>query len=167
MASVHDKLERVRKPRVHIRYDVQTEGGIVERELPFVVGVMGDYAGDSKLEPLAKRRFTEISRDNFNAVMGSIAPSLNIRLEDTLAGNGDEVGVQLKFKSIEDFEPGRVVEQVPELKRLKDTRDKLRDLLTQVDRSPELENLLEEVLKNSDNLDALAKAVGTAPKTEG
>ena len=59
------------------------------------------------------------------------------------------MAVQLKFNSMDDFEPAKVVEQVEPLKKLMETRDKLRDLLTKVDRSDDLESLLERVLKNT------------------
>ncbi len=100
MSSVHDKLARVRKPRVHITYDVETEGAQIERELPFVVGVMGDFAGDptEPLKPLAERKFVQIDRDNFNDVMARIQPGLNIKVDNTLAGDGSQMAVNLKFK---------------------------------------------------------------------
>ena len=162
MASVHDKLARVRKPRVHITYEVETEGAMVQRELPFVVGVMGDFAGDpgEPLRPLAERKFVQIDRDNFNDVMARIAPGLNIRVKNTLAGDDSEMAVQLKFRSIEDFEPGRVAEQVPALKALLDTRAKLRDLMSKVDRSEDLEALLEEILQDKTKLDNLSAELG-------
>ena len=80
MASIHDKLERVRKPRVHITYQVETEGAQVERELPFVVGVLGDFSGDptEPLKPLKERKFIQIDRDNFNDVMARLTPGLNL-----------------------------------------------------------------------------------------
>jgi type VI secretion system protein ImpB len=170
MASVHDKLARVRKPRVHITYQVETEGAQVERELPFVVGVMGDFAGDptEPLRPLAERKFVQIDRDNFNDVMARIAPGLNIRVENTLAGDGSEMAVGLKFKSIEDFEPAKVAEQVPALKALLETRAKLRDLMSKADRSEELEQLLETVLQDKDKLAKLSSELGIdQPKQEG
>jgi type VI secretion system protein ImpB len=170
MASVHDKLARVRKPRVHITYEVETEGAMVQRELPFVVGVMGDFAGDpgEPLRPLAERKFVQIDRDNFNDVMARIAPGLNIRVKNTLAGDDSEMAVQLKFRSIEDFEPGRVAEQVPALKALMETRAKLRDLMSKADRSEELENLLEQVLQDKEKLAKLSSELGLdAPKREG
>ena len=116
--SVHAKLNRVRKPRVHITYDVETEGAAIERELPFIVGVMGDFAGDptEPLKPLAERKFIQIDRDNFNDVMARIAPGLNMKVKNTLAGDDSEMAVNMKFRSIEDFEPARVAEQVPALK---------------------------------------------------
>jgi type VI secretion system protein ImpB len=166
MASVHDKLERVRKPRVHITYQVETEGAAVVRELPFVVGVLGDFSGDptEPLKPLKDRKFIQIDRDNFNDVMARMTPGLNLKVENTLKGDGSEMAVNLKFKSIEDFEPAKVVEQVEPLKRLLDTRNKLRDLMSKVDRSEDLENVLERVLKNNDELKSLGESLGIKPE---
>src|SRR5438552_15528108 len=112
--SIHDKLSRVRKPRVHITYQVETEGAVVEKELPFVVGVLGDFSGNptQPLKPLKDRKFIQIDRDNFNDVMGRMTPGLNMRVQNTLASDGSEMAVQLKFKGIEDSEPGNVVRQV-------------------------------------------------------
>ena len=162
MASVHDKLNRVRKPRVHITYDVETEGAAIERELPFIVGVMGDFAGDpaEPLKPLTERKFTQIDRDNFNDVMARIAPGLNMKVENTLAGDGSEMGVNLKFRHMDDFEPAKVAEQVPALKALLDTRSKLRDLMSKVDNSEKLEGLLDEVLQDDAKLKSLSEQLG-------
>jgi type VI secretion system protein ImpB len=168
MASIHDKLERVRKPRVHITYQVETEGAAVVRELPFSVGVMGDFSGDptEPLKPLRDRKFIQIDRDNFDEVMARMTPGLNLKVENTLAGDGSEMAVNLAFKSIEDFEPGRVVEQVEPLKKLLDTRNKLRDLLSKVDRSDNLEALLERVLQNDAELKDFGHALGVKPEAD-
>ena len=162
MASIHDKLKRVRKPRVHITYEVETEGAAVLKELPFVVGVMGDFSGDptKPLAPLKDRKFIQIDRDNFNDVMARMTPGASMKVENTLAGDGSEMAVDLKFNSIEDFEPGRVVQQVEPLRKLQETRDKLRDLMSKVDRSEDLENLLEDVLQNQDQLGELSNQLG-------
>jgi type VI secretion system protein ImpB len=167
-SSIHDKLERVRKPRVHITYQVETEGAAVEKELPFVMGVLGDFSGNptQPLKPLKDRKFIQIDRDNFNDVMARMTPGLNLKVENTLKGDGSEMAVQLKFNSIEDFEPGRIVDQVDPLKKLLDTRDKLRDLLTKVDRSEDLESILEKVLKNTDELKKLSSELGVKPAGE-
>ncbi len=166
--SVHAKLNRVRKPRVHITYDVETEGAAIERELPFIVGVMGDFAGDptEPLKPLAERKFIQIDRDNFNDVMARIAPGLNMKVKNTLAGDDSEMAVNMKFRSIEDFEPARVAEQVPALKALMDTRAKLRDMMSKVDNSEKLESLLDEVLQDESKLKALSAQLGL-DKQEG
>ncbi|MEA2737649.1 MAG: type secretion system protein ImpB [Acetobacteraceae bacterium] len=165
-ASIHEKLSRVRKPRVHIKYEVETEGAQVERELPFVMGIMGEFSGDptKPLPSLSERKFVQIDRDNFNDVMARIGPGLNLKVDNTLAGDGSQMAVDLKFNSIEDFEPGRIVEQVPALRQLMETRNKLRDLMSKVDRSEELESLLEQVLQNEGELKSLSGQLGIDKK---
>jgi len=157
-SSVNDKLERVRKPRVHIKYEVETEGASVEKELPFVVGVMGDFSGESDTEKksLKDRKFVKIDRDNFNQVMHQIDPGVKLRVDNTLANDGSEMAVNLSFHSMDDFEPANIVEKVPELKQLKAARDKLRDLLAKADRSDKLEKILENVLQDTEALNQLA-----------
>jgi type VI secretion system protein ImpB len=165
-ASIHEKLSRVRKPRVHIKYEVETEGAQIERELPFVMGIMGEFSGDptKPLPSLTDRKFVQIDRDNFNDVMARIGPGLNLKVDNTLAGDGSQIAVDLKFNSIEDFEPGRIVEQVPALRQLMETRNKLRDLMSKVDRSEELEGLLEQVLQNEGELKSLSGQLGLDKK---
>lgn len=170
--SIHEKLKRVRPPRVHITYDVETEGAVVQKELPFVVGVLGDFSGNptEPLKPLKDRKFVQIDRDNFNDVMTRMTPGLSLKVENTLKGDGSEMAVQLKFNSLDDFAPANVVKQVDPLRKLLETRDKLRDLLTKVDRSEELEGLIEQVLENTDTLKQLADDLNVAdsgkPKKE-
>ncbi len=160
--SVHSKLDRVRKPRVHITYEVETEGAAVVKELPFVVGVLGDFSGQptEPLKPLKDRKFVQIDRDNFNDVMARMTPGLNMRVKNTLQDDGSELGVQLKFNNMDDFSPENVAQQVDPLKKLVETRDKLRDLLTKIDRSEDLEGLLEKVLSNTDELKKLKDQLG-------
>ncbi len=160
--SVHDKLKRVRKPRVHITYEVETEGAVVEKELPFVMGVLGDFSGDPSepLKPLKDRKFIQIDRDNLNDVMARMTPGLNMKVENTLKGDDSEMAVQLAFKSMADFEPANVARQVEPLRKLLETRDRLRDLLTKVDRSEDLEDVLEKVLENTEQLKQLSAELG-------
>lgn len=162
MNSVHDKLKKVRKPRVHITYDVETEGAVEVKELPFVMGVMGDFSGDptEPLKPLRDRKFIQVDRENFDQVMRRMAPGLKIRVENVLKGDGSEMPVSLKFESLEDFEPARIVEQVEPLRKLMETRNKLRDLMAKADGSEQLESLLEEVLQNSAQLEGLRQELG-------
>ena len=166
--SINEKLSPVRKPRVHIKYEVETEGATVEKELPFVVGVLGDFSGQptEPLKPLKDRKFIQIDRDNFNEVMARMTPGLNIRVDNKLADDGTQMALSLKFNSIEDFEPARVAEQVPALKALLETRNKLRDLMSKVDRSEALESLLEQILKNENELKSLSGELGLG-KQEG
>jgi type VI secretion system protein ImpB len=167
-SSIHDKLKRVRKPRVHITYEVETEGAVVQRELPFVVGVVGDFSGNptEKLKPLKDRKFVQVDRDNFDEVMKRMTPGLNMRVENTLKGDGTEMPVNLAFESMADFEPVNVARQIEPLKKLLETRDKLRDLLSKVDRSDKLENVLEQILTNTEQLKQLSSQLGDAESGE-
>ena len=162
--SVHDKLKKVRKPRVHITYDVETEGATEVKELPFVMGVMGDFSGDptEPLKPLKDRKFIAIDRENFDQVMRRMSPGLKMRVENVLKGDGSEMPVNLTFQSLEDFEPGRIVEQVEPLRKLMETRNKLRDLMAKADSSEQLESLLEQVLQNDAQLKGLRDELGSA-----
>jgi len=166
MESIHSKLSRVRKPRVHITYDVETEGAAVKKELPFVVGVMGDFAGQNTeaLKPLTDRRFVQIDRDNFDEVLKRMNPKLNFKVDNKLSGDGSEFSVELQFKSMQDFEPASIVKQVEPLDKLMSTRNKLRDLMTKIDRSEELENILERVLNNNEDLQRMAQDLSIEDK---
>ena len=162
--SIQHKLDRVRKPRVHITYDVETEGATVKKELPFVVGVVGDFSGNptEPLKSLADRKFIQIDRDNFDEVMARMTPGLNLKVDNTLKGDGSQVAVQLKFGKMEDFEPANVAQQVEPLKKLLDARDKLKTLLADMDRGKVSEDALEEILKNTENLTKAAKELGVS-----
>lgn len=166
MESIHGKLSRVRKPRVHITYDVETEGATVKKELAFVVGVMGDFAGQNTeaLKPIKERRFIQIDRDNFDDVLGKMNPKLSFRVDNKLSNDGTQFNVDLSFKSMSDFEPAAIVEQVEPLRKLMETRNKLRDLMTKVDRSEDLEVLLEKVLNNTDDLQKLSDELNLGRK---
>ena len=161
--SSQDKLKRVRKPRVHITYDVETEGAMEKQELPFVVGVMGDFSGDptKKLDPLNKRKFVQIDRDNFSDAMRSMHVGLGLSVANTMTDEkGKEMRVDLKFNSMEDFEPAKVAGQIEPLKKLLTTRDKLRDLIAKVDRSEDLEGLLDQVLTDEETRKKISAELG-------
>jgi len=167
-SSHQHKITRVRKPRVHITYDVETNGAVVTKELPFVMGVMGDFSGNPSAppKPLSQRKFVKIDRDNFNDVMKSIKPELNMRVKNTLAGDDSEMAVKLNFSSMDDFDPAAVVEQVPALKSLLDSRDQLRDLLTTMDASEDLEAQLEKILSDTTKIEQAAGEMGVS-ESEG
>ena len=132
------------------------------RELPFVVGVMGDFSGNptTPLKPLKERNFIEIDRDNFDDVMRRMTPGLNMKVENTLAGDNSEMAVNLKFESMTDFNPAAIAEQVPALKKLLETREQLKALLDKADRSDKLEGLLEQILSNNDQIKKASGELG-------
>ncbi len=159
--SIHEKLKRVRKPRVHLSYEVETNGVTQQRELPFVVGVMGDYSGDNidGKKALRDRKFVNVDQDNLNETMAKIAPMLSVKVDNLIANDDSEIALDLTFRSMDDFEPQNLVKQIEPLNRLLEARNKLRDLLSKADRSDKLESVLEQILKNTDNIDKLSAAL--------
>lgn len=159
--SIHEKLKRVRKPRVHLSYEVETNGVTQQRELPFVVGVMGDYSGDNidGKKALRDRKFVNVDQDNLNETMAKIAPMLSVKVDNLIANDDTEIALNLAFSSMDDFEPQNLVKQIEPLNRLLEARNKLRDLLSKADRSDKLESVLEQILKNTDNIDKLSAAL--------
>jgi type VI secretion system protein ImpB len=161
--SVNKKLERVRPPRVHISYDVEVGNAIELKELPFVMGVLGDFTGQPE-EPLARlkdRKFVEITLDNFDGVLSSMKPHLAFTVENKLSEEADagKLGVNLHFKSMDDFEPANVAKQIKPLKELLDLRSKLSDLRGSLQGNDKLDELLMETLKNEDKMSKLKTEV--------
>jgi type VI secretion system protein ImpB len=157
--SVNDKLGRVRPPRVHISYDVETGGAIEKKELPFVMGVMGDFTGHPT-EPLPKlkeRKFVEINPDNFDDVLRSMKPHLQFTVDNLLSedSNAGKLGVDLNFKSMDDFAPERVAEQVEPLRKLLELRQQLSDLRGSLQGNDKLEEVLQATLTSDDKLNQL------------
>ena len=160
--SLQHKLDRVRPPRVQITYDVEVGGAIELKELPFVLGVMGDFVGkpEEPLPALKNRKFVEIDPDNFNQVMAGMKPRLTYSVDNKLQDDSSKLGVELKFNSIEDFEPDNIVQQVDPLRKLVEARQKLSDLRSKMDGNEKLENLLNEVVSNADKQKQLSDALG-------
>lgn len=160
--SLQHKIDRVRPPRVQITYDVEIGGAIELKELPFVIGVMGDFVGkpEDPLPALKNRKFVEIDPDNFNQVLSGMQPRLAYSIENKLQDDGSKLGVELKFNSIEDFEPDQIVKQVEPLRKLVEARQKLADLRSKMDGNEKLENLLEDVISNADKQKQLSDALG-------
>lgn len=149
--SLQHKLDRVRPPRVHITYDVETGGALLKKELPYVVAVMADLSGKPE-EPLPKvrdRKFVEIDRDNFNEVMESNAPRIAFAVDNKLADDDSKLQVELRFNHIDDFDPVEVLKQVGPLAALFEARQRLSDLMTKLDGNDDLDTLLQDVIENS------------------
>lgn len=167
--SLQEKIARVRPPRVQITYDVEVGGAIELKELPFVVGVMGDFAGkpEDPLPAFKNRKFVEIDPDNFDQVLAGMSPRLAYTVDNKLQDDGSKMGVDLKFKSIEDFEPDQVVQQIEPLRKLVEARKKLADLRSKMDGNDKLESMLEDILANSDKQKQLSDALGIEGEKEG
>lgn len=159
--SIQKRLQKIRPPRVQMTYDVEVGDAIERKELPFVVGVVGDFSGQSEVEQkkLRDRSFVNIDNDNFDEVMKAVEPRAVYRVPNKLSDKGGEFGVDLKFKSIDDFRPEAVVQQVEPLKKLLEARTKLADLRNKLAGNEKLEDILNDVLASTEKLDALTKQV--------
>jgi type VI secretion system protein ImpB len=163
--SIQHKLSRVRRPRVQITYDVETGGAMRKVELPFVVGVLADLSGQPKEspKPLKDRKCVPIDADNFNEVLKKFGPRLAMKVQNRLTDEDTKLAVELNFAEFDDFEPSRVAEQVEPLRALLEMRAKLTGLLSRMEGNDRLDQLLAEVLSNSDKALALSKELSAPP----
>ena len=169
--STQQQLGRVRPPRVNITYDVETGGAIETKELPFVMGVLGDFSGQPT-EPLPKlkeRKFVEVTPDNFDDVLASMKPHLAFKVENKLSedSNAGQLGVDLHFKSMDDFSPDRVAEQVPALKKLLELRTQLADLRGSLQGNDKLDEILQATLADAEKMAKLKQELGTEGSGNG
>lgn len=160
--SVQKRLQKVRAPRVQMTYDVEIGDGIENKELPFVVGVVGDFGSDPEAgkKRLKDRNFVSVDAGNFDEVLGAVAPVAAFKVENHLSPDGGQFGVQLQFRGMDDFRPESVVRQVAPLAGLLEARTKLADLRNKLAGNDKLEDILTEVLGNTEKLDGLRKHGG-------
>ena len=166
--SLQHKLDRVRPPRVQITYDVQVGDAQKKVELPFLLGVLADLSGhpEEPLPSMKERKFVEINRDNFNRIMAGMKPRLAMKVDNQLQKDGTRLGVELKFKSIDDFEPEHVVRQVEPLRKLLEARQRLADLKTKITSNDRLDNLLQDIIKDTERLKQLGEETGQRNQNE-
>jgi type VI secretion system protein ImpB len=158
--SVQSRLGKVRPPRVHLTYDVQVGDAIEKKELPFVVGVLGEFSGqpdaDKPLPKLKDRKFVNVDLDNFDDVMSGMSPKSSYRVKNKLSADGGEFAVNLEFKSMEDFRPESVVQQVEPLRKLLEARTRLSDLRNKLAGNEKLDDILSDILSNTEKLAQLS-----------
>jgi len=152
--SVQKRLQKVRPPRVQLTYDVEIGDALEVKELPFVVGVLGDFAAQSKEDQgkVRDRKFVNVDMDNFDDVMAGMAPRAAYRVKNRLSPEGGEIGVDIEFTKFDDFRPETVVQQVEPLRKLQEARSKLADLRNKLAGNEKLEDLLNDVLANTEQM---------------
>ncbi len=162
--SLQHTLDRVRAPRVQITYDVEIGDAIEKKEIPFVVGVLGDFSGkpDEPLPKLKDRKFVEIDRDNFDGVLAGTKPRLAFRVDNKLTDDNTQLGVELRFKSLDDFHPEQVAQQIDPVRKLLEARRKLSDLVSKLDGNDKLDEILQDIISSTESLQKLAKEAGVA-----
>jgi type VI secretion system protein ImpB len=160
--SIQKRLTKVRAPRVQMTYDVEIGDAMENKELPFVVGVVGDFGGNSDVEKkrLKERKFVSIDSGNFDEVLGGVEPVARFQVPNQLKGDDSSFNVELRFKSMDDFRPESVVRQVEPLAKLLEARSKLADLRNKIAGNDKLEDILSDVLNSTDKLASLKSAKG-------
>jgi type VI secretion system protein ImpB len=163
--STQHKLDRVRAPRVQITYDVEVGDAIEMKELPFVMGVLGDLTGqpEKPLAALKERKFVEINPDNFDTVLKGMEPHLAYSVANKLSdtADGSQLKVDLKFESLDDFSPENVAKQIGPLRELLELRTRLSDLRGSLQGNDKLDEMLLEAVSNTETRDKLRKELGT------
>ncbi|WP_446743441.1 type VI secretion system contractile sheath small subunit [Silvibacterium acidisoli] len=159
--STQSKLSRVRPPRVQITYDVEVGDAIEQKELPFVMGILADLSGQPSepLGPMKDRKFTEVTPDNFDAVLANLKPRLAFSSENALTDDPKrgQLGVELHFESLDDFSPERVALQVEPLRQLLELRTKLSDLQGSLQGNDKLDDALYAAVSDTDLREKLRK----------
>lgn len=161
--SIQKRLQKVRPPRVQLTYDVEKGDAVEQKELPFVAGVLGDFAGQSEAgeAKLRDRKFVAIDVDNFDDVMDALAPRATFRVTNRLSDQGGELAVDLTFRSFEDFRPESVARQVEPLRKLLEARARLAELRNKLAGNEKLDDLLSDVLGNTEKLRSIGASAPT------
>lgn len=167
--STQQRLGRDRAPRVQLTYDVEVGEAIENKELPFVLGVMGDYSGNpaKPLPRMKDRKFVNIDQDNFDEVLKGMEPRLNLKVDNKLKNDDSQLGIELKFTKMEDFEPQNLATQVEPLRALLEARQRLADLRNKVVGNDKLEQLLESVVRDTEQLQTIHGETQGEAKVEG
>jgi type VI secretion system protein ImpB len=161
-------IERNRAPRVQIAYDVEHYGSPTTIELPFVMGVMADLAGASETveasKTVADRKFVDVDAGRFPKFMEALSPRVKARVKNTLPQaegqeRDEEVALDLTFKSVGDFAPDRIAEQIPQLAELLRMRRQLEELLGFMDGRVDAEKRIAQLLNNEPLLAQLAGSI--------
>lgn len=155
--SIQHKLDRLRPPRVHITYDVEIGDTTEQKEIPFVMGVLSDLSGqpEAPLPPLKERKYVEIDRGNFDSVLEGVAPRLALTVDNEITEDDTKLGIELHFKSMDDFHPEQIVQQVEPLRKLVEARKKLYNLLGKLDGNDKLSALLQGAISDTDLLEKI------------
>lgn len=164
--SHQHKLDRIRAPRVQITYDLHKDGATEKKELPYVIGVMGDFTGHPDPSKdrvrLKDRKLVNVDRDNFNDVLKAMEPRLQIQVDNTLKGDGSKIGLELRFNKLQDFEPEQLVKQIDPLKKLFEARQRLQDLRNKMAGNEQLEEELQKILDSTEELQKLGQEIKSA-----
>ena len=160
--SSQDRVGSVRPPRVDIRYEVEEGGATASRELPLVAGILADLSGDAN-DPVEYRRreFIEIQPGGVDPLMRRLEPELRLSVADRLSEEPDrEIGLELRFRSMDDFSPVGLAAQIPQTAKLLEHRRALADLYGKIESNERLDGILDDILADPEKQERLRSELG-------
>lgn len=162
MKDSAQSFTRRKGPRVHIQYDVFTGGAEKKVEIPFVMGVLADLAGDNvEGQPnLHKRSFSEVDANKLDGYMKKVSPKLTFTVPNVLTDEGGEIAVDINFDSMKDFSPEAVARKVDALNQLLQARTSLDEFVTRIAGKPDAEKLVQQALTDPSFLEKLIPTQG-------
>lgn len=143
------------KARVNIKLDLHTGGAQKKVELPLKLLTVGDFSNGKAEGTLSEREKINVNKNNFNSVLADLNPEVNLTVKNTLANDGTEENIQLKFQDMKDFEPEQVARQIPQLRAMLAMRNLLRDLKSNLLDNVTFRKELEKILKDPSLSDEL------------
>lgn len=154
------------KERVNITYKPATGDAKENIELPLKLMMMGDYTLRPDDRLLEDRKSINIDKDNFKDVMRSQDLSLKMNVEDKLSEEGGQMSVDLKFDTLDDFNPESVAKQVPEMNKLLQLRTALQALKGPLGNVPEFRKKLQGLLDDVAAREKLLQELGVPGEEE-
>jgi type VI secretion system protein ImpB len=159
------------KERINVTFKPATGNGVEEIELPMKVTVLGDFIHRHDPRNIQERKPTLINKNNFDEVMAKQQLVLDMAVPNRLRPDHDDssLHIELKIASMSDFEPGNIIDQVPEMQKMKKLRDALVSLKGPLGNLPTFRKAIEEVLKDPRQRDQILKevAAGSAGPVDG
>lgn len=154
-------IARNRAPRVQIEYDLETNGAMQKKQIPFVMAVLADLSGKSaeELPEIEQRKALEIDMDNFDSRLKAMKPRVSFAVPNKLTGEG-QLGIDITFESMDDFSPAAIAKKVEPLAKLLEARTQLSNLVTYMDGKAGAEKLITQALQDP----ALLQSLAAAPK---
>jgi type VI secretion system protein ImpB len=138
------------KERINITYRPATNAK-EQKELPFRMAMLGDFTLKADDTPLEDRKMIRVDKDNFSDVMRAQNLSVNVNVANKLTGkSGEEIGMELKFSTLKDFEPEQIARQVPELRALLETREALAALKAPLANKRDFQKLIADKIKDEE-----------------
>lgn len=150
------------KERVNISYKPAVGDSNAQIELPMKVLVMGQFSSKPDDRVMEERDVVNVNKNNFDEVMASMDLNVQFSVPNKLSEQeGEELTVELSPKNLKDLTPDRLVETVPELKKVIELRNALKALKGPLGNVPKMRRTIQNMITDKDQRERLIKEVGS------